>query len=372
MDQRHDDWTADSALCHERGVSILLTSAFRVVPQAPPSQPISNLRTANSDLTYQHTPLQSHCLNVWRADTAPSTNDCNSSHTSDTVRLPTFSPPLDMKLVDHAAARNKPSRDCAVLSPQSQPHDPQFSPYIIQDSMRKKRTNLACTSCRGKKMKCTGDRPSCARCLKQGLECIYVVANIERTGHNTKKRRQENRSEYLIDGRQHQPPAHPTSPSSPRLHVTPARFSVRNFPAHQIHHDVANVDTRPLPIGTRVSLAHHIGYVFDQLHPSSPSNTQTQPPFNSYHNSGEPSPLAYCQPRASFRTLSFEEPGGIPPCDQPSSHEHRVNRQPWSDVHYSYDQPLVDTHRRGAHRGVNCFDYPYEPSQYMSGFAQSA
>ncbi|KAH9042257.1 hypothetical protein EDB85DRAFT_2286038 [Lactarius pseudohatsudake] len=40
----------------------------------------------------------------------------------------------------------------------------------------KKKTEIACDFCRGRKLGCSGDRPKCKACIKRKGECIYAVA----------------------------------------------------------------------------------------------------------------------------------------------------------------------------------------------------
>ncbi|TFK96888.1 hypothetical protein BDV98DRAFT_514833, partial [Pterulicium gracile] len=37
-----------------------------------------------------------------------------------------------------------------------------------------KRTPMACTFCRGRKLKCDGMRPSCGNCNRRGFACAYA------------------------------------------------------------------------------------------------------------------------------------------------------------------------------------------------------
>ncbi|KAH6912382.1 hypothetical protein BKA70DRAFT_1098262 [Coprinopsis sp. MPI-PUGE-AT-0042] len=37
-----------------------------------------------------------------------------------------------------------------------------------------RRTPMACQFCRGRKLKCDGNRPSCANCAKREIACCYV------------------------------------------------------------------------------------------------------------------------------------------------------------------------------------------------------
>ncbi|KAJ4480881.1 hypothetical protein J3R30DRAFT_3287739, partial [Lentinula aciculospora] len=37
-----------------------------------------------------------------------------------------------------------------------------------------RRTPMACQFCRGRKLKCDGNRPSCANCDRRGYPCVYT------------------------------------------------------------------------------------------------------------------------------------------------------------------------------------------------------
>ncbi|CAG8703570.1 12190_t:CDS:1, partial [Gigaspora rosea] len=39
---------------------------------------------------------------------------------------------------------------------------------------------LACTNCRNKKEKCSGDQPCCANCLKRDRTCVYEKSDKKR------------------------------------------------------------------------------------------------------------------------------------------------------------------------------------------------
>ncbi|KAI8872651.1 hypothetical protein GQ42DRAFT_114687, partial [Ramicandelaber brevisporus] len=44
----------------------------------------------------------------------------------------------------------------------------------------RKRLAQACQSCRGKKIRCDGVRPTCGPCAKHDARCEYVVAQTKR------------------------------------------------------------------------------------------------------------------------------------------------------------------------------------------------
>ncbi|THV01110.1 hypothetical protein K435DRAFT_854082 [Dendrothele bispora CBS 962.96] len=43
-----------------------------------------------------------------------------------------------------------------------------------------KRTAMACTFCRGRKLKCDGMRPSCGNCDRRGYPCSYVPVSADK------------------------------------------------------------------------------------------------------------------------------------------------------------------------------------------------
>lgn len=70
-----------------------------------------------------------------------------------------------------------PTTSLSSLSTSSQtsPHDkvpiPRLAP--VSTSPRRKRSAWACKSCRQKKMKCSGDHPTCQQCLATDASCVY-------------------------------------------------------------------------------------------------------------------------------------------------------------------------------------------------------
>ncbi|KAL5372128.1 hypothetical protein DPSP01_013742 [Paraphaeosphaeria sporulosa] len=51
---------------------------------------------------------------------------------------------------------------------------------LSQSSMKRERVGRACTACRSRKIKCTGDVPQCKRCGSTGRECVYVMPRKDR------------------------------------------------------------------------------------------------------------------------------------------------------------------------------------------------
>ncbi|KIJ96310.1 hypothetical protein K443DRAFT_682387 [Laccaria amethystina LaAM-08-1] len=43
-----------------------------------------------------------------------------------------------------------------------------------------KRTPMACQFCRGRKLKCDGNRPSCSNCNRRGLPCMFTAVSSQR------------------------------------------------------------------------------------------------------------------------------------------------------------------------------------------------
>ncbi|KAI0771505.1 hypothetical protein BD413DRAFT_55775 [Trametes elegans] len=55
-----------------------------------------------------------------------------------------------------------------------------FDPSLLQPIVRSKRTPMACTQCRQRQVKCTGNIHGCERCAKKGLECVYMSLSDQR------------------------------------------------------------------------------------------------------------------------------------------------------------------------------------------------
>ncbi|KAH6971267.1 fungal-specific transcription factor domain-containing protein [Ilyonectria sp. MPI-CAGE-AT-0026] len=56
---------------------------------------------------------------------------------------------------------------------------------------RRRRTAVACNTCRSRKIKCNGTYPSCFLCLESGLTCEYRTTEVERESVSELKRRLE-------------------------------------------------------------------------------------------------------------------------------------------------------------------------------------
>lgn len=53
-------------------------------------------------------------------------------------------------------------------------------------SYKRRRIALACTSCRNRKSRCNGAKPSCSLCVELGFECIYQQPAAGSSSNNTK------------------------------------------------------------------------------------------------------------------------------------------------------------------------------------------
>ncbi|KAJ2710551.1 hypothetical protein H4R19_003692 [Coemansia spiralis] len=132
--------------------------------------------------------------------------------------------------------QQQPPRDAALAAPAdaaAEKKDDKAAPV-------RKRLSLACTTCRQRKVKCDGGRPSCRTCAKFNWACIYQPSN--------RKRGPRPRALALMDGspygaRPHWSPAHgyyaygiPGHPGmSPPMHMPPPPV------AQQWHHLMASM-----------------------------------------------------------------------------------------------------------------------------------
>lgn len=63
---------------------------------------------------------------------------------------------------------------------------PRLTPKSINTHLAKwERTSRACTSCRSKKIKCSGEESRCRECIKSGVECVYDKSRRDRLKHIT-------------------------------------------------------------------------------------------------------------------------------------------------------------------------------------------
>ncbi|KAG7440699.1 uncharacterized protein BT62DRAFT_1012474 [Guyanagaster necrorhizus] len=60
---------------------------------------------------------------------------------------------------------------CAMPSTSASNKQPERAP---------RRTLMACEFCRGRKLKCDGNRPSCANCRRRQIACTYKPVNANK------------------------------------------------------------------------------------------------------------------------------------------------------------------------------------------------
>src|SRR5437763_13673858 len=54
------------------------------------------------------------------------------------------------------------------------------NPATESQPIKRKRLTQACDACRKKKVKCSGDKPSCNNCLRLGMTCTYLPSTRKR------------------------------------------------------------------------------------------------------------------------------------------------------------------------------------------------
>ncbi|GME78803.1 unnamed protein product [Ambrosiozyma monospora] len=83
------------------------------------------------------------------------------------MKILTFAPPLSTNSAELINSHNS--------STSSHTHKTQ-QPSIVSIEQRNtnKNQNVACLECRSKKTKCNKDFPSCSRCKRKGINCVYV------------------------------------------------------------------------------------------------------------------------------------------------------------------------------------------------------
>ncbi|KAJ2496743.1 hypothetical protein IWW47_003744, partial [Coemansia sp. RSA 2052] len=119
-----------------------------------------------------------------------------------------------------AAPDSEPPHACAsaVLVSAASPSPAEASPERKDDKSApvRKRLSLACTTCRQRKVKCDGERPSCRTCAKFSWPCIYQPSN--------RKRGPRPRALALMDG---------SMPYSSRPHWTVSHsYYAYGYPSH--------------------------------------------------------------------------------------------------------------------------------------------
>lgn len=98
---------------------------------------------------------------------------------------PDGSPPLvnilDEAFADEFGLSRKGSEDIRKLdgraggSHQQGSHVPSWSDLKTKAGKDRKRLPLACIACRRKKIRCSGEKPSCKHCLRSRIPCVYKV-----------------------------------------------------------------------------------------------------------------------------------------------------------------------------------------------------
>src|SRR3954453_24191631 len=57
---------------------------------------------------------------------------------------------------------------------------PASNPATETQSIKRKRLTQACDACRKKKVKCSGEKPSCNNCTRLGTTCTYLPSTRKR------------------------------------------------------------------------------------------------------------------------------------------------------------------------------------------------
>lgn len=98
----------------------------------------------------------------------------------------------------------------------------------------------ACSNCRSRKIKCSGDRPICKTCAKNNQECDYPLhvsrkrkgKDADKTGGNDSKRRQSSNNDIGT------PAAHvystPAFPSDSNFHINNNQFPILDFTTNSL------------------------------------------------------------------------------------------------------------------------------------------
>ncbi|KAJ2615796.1 hypothetical protein H4S08_001066 [Coemansia sp. RSA 1365] len=122
------------------------------------------------------------------------------------------------------SAISKPSTDASATDAPTEKKDDKAAPV-------RKRLSLACTTCRQRKVKCDGGRPSCRTCAKFNWPCIYQPSNRKRgprpralalmdggTPYSTRPHWSTAHSYYAYGMAGHPPMSPPLIPPPPPLH----------------------------------------------------------------------------------------------------------------------------------------------------------
>ncbi|KAJ2444142.1 hypothetical protein GGF42_006401 [Coemansia sp. RSA 2424] len=134
--------------------------------------------------------------------------------------LPSSRRPMLPDAAAAVAPDSEPPHACAsaVLASAASPSPAEASPERKDDKSApvRKRLSLACTTCRQRKVKCDGERPSCRTCAKFSWPCIYQPSN--------RKRGPRPRALALMDG---------SMPYSSRPHWTVSHsYYAYGYPSH--------------------------------------------------------------------------------------------------------------------------------------------
>ncbi|KAK7685103.1 hypothetical protein QCA50_011940 [Cerrena zonata] len=111
----------------------------------------------------------------------------------------------------------------------------------------KRRTVQACTTCRERKAKCSGSRPSCARCISRGLECEYApVMPISPMSDTRPTRDISLPKQQLRDARRHSDP-YPRRPRDSSMTLSNPRYREAYSPSSIHHHTHLKIETETFP-----------------------------------------------------------------------------------------------------------------------------
>ncbi|KAJ2346741.1 hypothetical protein GGF43_004919 [Coemansia sp. RSA 2618] len=258
----------------------------------------------------------------------------------------------------------------------------------------RKRLSLACTTCRQRKVKCDGGRPSCRTCAKFNWPCIYQPSN--------RKRGPRPRALALMDGsmpysgRQHWPGAHyytygiPGQPQmSPPLPMPPPP-AIHQLMPPMPGQQLMDVPTNGAPVHANMAHGNVGGYNYDAYStysdyiastggirirpqaPPHPAMPQQHPPMHGMaFNPAAPHPVHMPGGPARHRSGSqFQQPPQHPLHQH--QHQHRMSISdapstpmpppPYAQGHVpAQSQTLAPVHRGPSpfspysHRGAHSF-----------------
>ncbi|KAJ2501687.1 hypothetical protein GGH96_001760 [Coemansia sp. RSA 1972] len=259
-----------------------------------------------------------------------------------------------------------------VQNPDSQPPPNNDAPNAASDALAekkddkaapvRKRLSLACTTCRQRKVKCDGNRPSCRTCAKFNWPCIYQPSN--------RKRGPRPRALALMDGsmpysgRSHWPGGHyfsygipGQSQMSPPMSMPPPP-AIHQLMPHMPGQQFMDVQTNGVAVHANVAHGNVAPYNYDAYStysdymtstggirirppaPPRPAMSMHSPPFNPAqptHIPGGP---------ARYRSGSHYQHQQHPP---QHPHQHRMSVPEMSLVPQPYaqaqSQSLAPAHR---------------------------